>query len=63
MNAKERNKRSPGMIEYLGEEDAYNDVLVADQIGKMHLKSMLLYQVGHQGIRIKRSYKKQLDSV
>jgi hypothetical protein len=29
----------------------------------MHLKSMLLYQVGHQGIRIKRSNKKQLDSV
>ena len=63
MNTKDRNKRASDRIEYLAEEDAYNDLLVADQIGKMHLNSMLLYRISHQGIRIKRSNRKQFDAV
>ena len=63
MNTKDINKRSLDKIEYLGKEEAYNDQLVADQIGKMHFKSMLLYRTGHQGIRIKRSNRKQFDDV
>ena len=62
-NAKERNKRSPDRKEYFWEGDANNDLLISDQIRKMHRKSMPLYRVGHQGIRSKRSNRKQLKAV